>query len=188
MAANFIKVLDAYVRHFESAAKAPLTRITNQQALTVFKSLLVIDGLHTRLRQSVQNIQRRKKKKVERLLGRTPSHWIIKGNLRRIYRLKSGASDSSSQIATCLLSSHPKVVRRWIMTVPVAEWGSGEMSTEIGETIISKMETMENPDITTEELEVLKNEYKSDLQESQDYMDYYSILLLLMVEPVDLTE
>jgi hypothetical protein len=187
MATKAIKVLDAYVQHFQSVAKAPLTRVTNQQALIIFETLSVIDGLHAQLRQKVQNIQREKKRKVEALLDKTPSNSIIEANLRHIYGLKSSV-EATSQIATRLRSSHPKVVRRWITTIPVGNWGNGEISTDIGFLAITKMETMENPDITTDELGVLEKASESDLQKSPGYISYYSNLLLIMLERVDLTE
>jgi predicted transcriptional regulator with HTH domain len=173
MATKAIEALEDYVGHVRSAIEAPLKRLTNQQGLTIFKILSEIDGLHATLRLKVQDIQQQKERKVANLLNRTASHLRITANLEHIY----GAKQTASQITTRLRSSPPKVVRRWTTTIGVGDWDNGEMSAEVGLLAIAKMETMEDPDITTEELEVFEAMSKGDLIGSQVYMNFYSILL-----------
>ena len=177
MAARVINVLEAYLKSLRSAAAAPLTCSTNEQARTIFNKLSEIDGLHAGLRQKVQNIQRPKKRKAERLLERTPNLWIIRANLRRIY----GSGEAASQTASSLRDAHSMVVWRWIRTIPTRDWDNGAISADVRSLVMARMaETQEASVLTPRELDVMAEMAEGELRRSEEYLDFYGILVSYM--------
>jgi hypothetical protein len=176
MAAKVISALQTCLKSLSSATAAPLTFSTNEQARTICKSLSEMDRLHVALRLKVQNVRRLKKRKAERLLKRTPSHSIIKANVRRIYGSKPG--EAASRTASSLRDAHAMVVWQWIRKIPIKDWDNGAMSADVHSLVVARMaETQEAPDLTPDELEVMGEMSEGELRESREYLTFYSILI-----------